>query len=138
MRRILVIGLLVSGPAIAGSNPMQPGLWEFTVASEMSNLPVKIPPRTLRHCITQDDLADPKKTIPANKVCSIEDVQHSGDITTWKAICKTELGELRGAGQMRATAQSYEGAMAISTEKEGMRFDLKQTYAGKRVGADCK
>ncbi len=140
MRRLACLALFA--PAVVLAAPaMQPGLWEITTSAEMSNMPMKIPPQTMRRCLTAEDMADNRKTIPADKNCKLEDVRQHGDTTTWKASCKMDKGEvkgeMKGGGQMTAKADSFEGSMVMSANIQGMNFDIKNTYTAKRVG-DCK
>lgn len=129
----LFIALALPAASVAAP-AMQPGLWEITTTTEMSNVPMKIPPQTFRHCLKKEDLADSRKAIPADKSCKLEDVKESGNSMSWKARCKMDMGEMKGAGQMTLKDQSYQGSMTMTTTMEGMSFDMKHTYAGKRLG----
>ncbi len=136
MRRLVWIGLLIGVWSLIASTSfatekMKPGLWEITTSMDMTGMPMKIPPQTIRHCYTAQDVE--KGLVPESEGCSITELKTSGNKTSWKTECKGEMAGT-GEGQMILLGDSaYEGSSSIKTQ--GMTMNMK--YAGKRIG-DCK
>ena len=129
-------GSLAAMPVSAALN-LQPGLWEITATGQMADVPMRMPPQTARRCITKADVADPKRAIPADQNCTLEEVKQTGNLVNWRASCRTEMGAMKGVGKMTLSGHRFDGVLDMTTTVEGMAFGMKQTYSGKRLG-DCK
>lgn len=138
MRRTISVALLfllLSLPLLAaGQGPMKEGLWEITTTMDMPGMPVKMPPTTITHCYTKEELKDSQKVVPKQQEnCKITDLKQSGSRTTWKTVC-TGKKPSKGEGEIVFKGgTSYEGSMKFSTE--GMVMTSK--YKARRIG-DCK
>src|SRR3954463_2733425 len=106
---------LVSG--IAAAEPMKPGLWEITVANEMTGVPVKQPPVTLRQCYKPEDVKDPQRMIPKQSdpkfKCDTKDYRMSGDTASWNLACSGQGMTMNGRGSMTMKAESYTGTSSM-------------------------
>jgi hypothetical protein len=58
---VAVLLTLSSVPAFAAGG-MQPGLWEVTTRMQMAGMPM--PPQTVRHCYTRQDVEKGDRTVP--------------------------------------------------------------------------
>lgn len=136
-RAIAVLSFLALLPApVVASGGMQPGLWEVTTRMEMTGMPVKMPPITIRHCYTRQDL-DKGSNVPQSddRNCKVKDYKLKGDTATWNIVC-TGKNAMTGAGTMTVKSTSYTGKMQF-TMKDGESANAVTHLSGKRVG-DCK
>src|SRR5262249_9371646 len=92
---ILALVITASSAAIA-QGPKRDGQWEITTEMDMPGLPMKMPARTITQCITQQDVAAPKKPLPqgpppgrgGNSDCKVSDYKTIGDKVTWTMKCE--------------------------------------------------
>lgn len=128
--------VLLPAPAFA-SGGMQPGLWEVTTRMEMTGMPMKMPPITIRHCYTRQDL-DKGSNVPQadDKNCKVKDYKLKGDTVTWSIVC-TGKNAMSGTGTMTVKPTSYTGKMNYRMKDDGETVDAVTHMSGKRVG-DCK
>ena len=135
---VLVLVVAVA-PLFAAPATMQEGKWDITMKMEMTGMPFAMPPMTVSHCYTKEDVQDSKKTIPStsNKKddCETKDVKVVGNKVTWKVQCKDGS---KGSGEMEAQKTSYNGMMTMETpDKKGNTSKAVYHMSAKRVG-DCK
>jgi hypothetical protein len=117
---------------------MKEGLWEMTVQTQMSGMPMQIaiPPTTFTQCITKKDLI-PKDPAGENGQCKILDQKISGDTVTWTMECKGE-STMKAVGFATYHGDTFEGVTDITSNIPQMGLmKMKQTIKGKYVGA-CK
>jgi hypothetical protein len=131
--KLLVVLGVLSVPATpwAAGSPMKDGLWEISTSMEMPGMPYKIPPTTVTHCYTKEDLKDDQKMVPKQKGdCKMTDLKYSGSKMTWKMICNGK-NPAKGSGEMVFKGPTaYEGTMKMETE--GMAMTTK--YKARRIG----
>ncbi|MBI2312714.1 MAG: DUF3617 family protein [Betaproteobacteria bacterium] len=130
--------LFITGAALAGSSPMQPGLWEVTMKTDIAGMPMAMPAQTIRHCYTQKDLQDEKKTVPQSqdRNCQITNFDARGNTVTWTIQCKGE-NAMTGTGTMTVNATSYSGSVRSRMKDGKQTMEMTQSWSGKRVG-ECK
>jgi len=64
---ILLPALCLAQGVWAAETPnMQDGEWEITTRTLMPGMPMQVPPQTVRICISKQDIADGKKTMPSS------------------------------------------------------------------------
>jgi hypothetical protein len=111
--------------------PIEDGEWEFTVESEVSGMPMKMPPRIYKQCLKKDNPV-PQNNQPGQE-CTSKDVKISGNKVTWKLQCKSQQGEMTGEGKATYQKESMQGTMTMHVQ--GMV--MVTTYKGHRIGP-CK
>lgn len=132
---LVVLGVLsIPVASRAAGSPMEDGLWEISTTMEMPGMPYKVPPTTVTHCYTKEDLKDNQKTIPQQKGdCKVTDQKYSGSKISWKMVCSGE-NPAKGAGEIVFKGSTaYEGTMKMETK--GMAMTTK--YKARRIG-NCK
>ncbi len=118
----------IAGVANAADVNMNPGLWEWTAIMNIPNVPMQIPPRVNRKCLTQDDLI-PAARKPGQE-CDIKDLNTSSNRVTWAMTCKTPQGPVATTGEMNYQGDTADGEVKINTQ--GMLMTSKMS--GKRLG----
>ncbi len=134
MKTLPVVLVLVSLPSVSlAANGMREGLWEITTRMEMPGMPMEMPPTTMTHCYTREEVKDQKKVISSDKNCSVTEFKTSGSKVSWKMKC---TGESAGtfSGETKFGTDSYVSDMKMqSAEANGMPVSMN--VKGKRVGS---
>lgn len=126
----LLIALVVPVTCFA-ADTMREGYWELVSTMEMPGMPMKMPPTTVKHCFTKDDVKDQKKTISTDKNCTVTDLNQSGNKVTWKMKC---TGKNAGAfsGETVYKGDTYNSTMKMQSEGHTVNMKIN----ARRVG-DC-
>lgn len=136
MTKVLATLTVLVLPALAhGAAPkMSEGLWEISTSMDVPNLPFKVPPQTVRHCYTKEDVAKAEGAIPQQQGdCKMVESSKVGNKITWKVVC-TGKNAGKGEGEIVFTSPtSYEGWMKFDSGGQVM----STKYTARRVG-DCK
>lgn len=139
LRRILIctFALALALPLVAEEkSPVSAGKWEITIQVEMPGLPVSVPPVKTTQCVTAEEAADPKKSVPTgagmNARCQIKDMKVSGRTISYTIDCPDD--KIKGEAEMTYKPDSFEGTMKMKIEDQDQEFTTK--YSGKRLG-DC-
>jgi len=121
--------------AQAAENPQKPGNWRMTFQVDMPDLPMKIPPVTKEICVTEEDLKDPKKSLPSNdpkSQCEINDYKISGNVVSWTMNCPKQ--DMKGQGTITYSGDTYDGALKMTVGEQ----EIKTKFSGKWLGACSK
>ncbi|MCJ7819850.1 MAG: DUF3617 domain-containing protein [Bacteroidales bacterium] len=131
MAAVFSITLFLGAAFAAGPN-MNPGKWEITTQTEMTGMPMSLPPVTHTQCITGDELIPQSQE--ANNECQVTDIKVSGDTVSWKIVCSGQNGRMEGTGKITYSGDSMDGTMDMVIQGAGMQ--VKNKLSGKRIG-DC-
>lgn len=129
---------LGAGAAIAAPN-FNDGLWEITVDMNMPGMPA-MQPRTIRQCMTQKDLKDPRSAMAGKpghaqqNQCKTVDYKQNGNTVTWKVECGG-AHPMTGTGSATYNGDSYTGVNHLKMNEGGQAMEMTMNYSGKRVGA---
>lgn len=131
MRKSIVTLLsILLVPAISlAANGMRDGLWEISSQVEMPGMPMKIPPRVMKHCYSKEDVKDQKTVISKDKNCSVTDLKTSGNKVTWTMKC-TGPNAATMTGETVFGSDSYASVMHMKTEGQNMTTKVKGTRLG--------
>jgi hypothetical protein len=90
---VLLLFAVLSAPVSGATSDMQPGLWEITTTVEMSGMPMPMPPQTIQHCYTKQDVAKGEGTVPQgdSRNCRIKDHKVSGNTASWTLVCRARV-----------------------------------------------
>ena len=134
MRVAATAGLAWVHGALAEPN-MHPGLWETTVRTEMSGMPMQMPPVTHRQCIRKQDLVP--QVASSDQECRIVDQNTEGNSVSWRIQCDSSDMQMEGSGKLTYAGDSYRGRIDIQTQDGPMgAMTMVQKLEGRRVG-DC-
>ena len=121
-------------PAAAGTDGMQPGMWEYNIKMEMPGMPFAMPPVVTQQCLTQQDVDKGQAYRDQNQKgeCQMSNLKQSAGKISYDIAC-TGKQPATGHFDFNTTASALNGVgtMDMSGQK------MKQTFAAKRVG-DCK
>lgn len=135
MRRMSLCAVVFSillPAAVYAAEGIRPGMWEITSTMDMPGMPMKMPPTSVKHCYTKDEVKDQKKMINRDKDCTVTDLKSSGNKVAWKMKC---TGKNPGtfSGETVFSGDSYESSMTMESEG-GKGSTVNMKVKGKRVG----
>ena len=126
--------------APAADNPMTPGEWEISTQIEMTGSSYKIPPHTMRHCITAADLAKsggvPEPQSKGNTTCTMGDLKKSAQGVDWSMRCNGDANVQMEGKILYDSATQYHGTIRMKTSVQGHASEMKQSLQARRLG-DC-
>ena len=126
---ILLSAALALIPALSLAAGIKEGQWEITSVMDMPNMPMKMPPQTVKHCYTKEDVSDQRKVINRDKNCTVKDYKVSGSKVTWTVVCTgPNSGTMNGETVFSDT--SYTSTMKMKSQGQNMTMKVK----GKRIG----
>jgi hypothetical protein len=130
--------VLVAGALRAAEHTLRPGEYEMTTEMKMEGMNHQMPPTTMRHCFTAEDVKDSRRIAqggqPKNSDCEIKDMKMSGSHATWSMTCKSGA---KGSAEMDYRGDGYD--MKMDMEMPGGEhgaMKMKMHTTAKRVG-DC-
>jgi len=138
-RRLFTLSLMLTSATALAAPPMNAGMWEITTRMEMPGMPAQIPPMTMRHCYTAEELAKPGAGVPQSRNdCKVENLNQTAKSTSWRVSCDGPRGKMTGDGNIQfSDGTSYQGTMKMTMEQgPAGPMQMTQTYQGRRVG-DC-
>ena len=116
----------------AGINA-QEGEWENTMEMKMEGVSFAIPPVTIKHCVTKENLV-PKGSEKDDK-CKMKDQKIVGNRVTWSMECIDKDGKSESEGEITYSGSSYKGTMRTKfTDKTGKTMVSAGTMTGRRIG----
>ncbi len=128
----LLAALLLPALVLAAAPAMKEGMWEITTTTVMPDMPFQVPPVTVNHCYTKEELKNQNYVPQQDDKCKMTESKQSGNKFTWKVVC-TGQNKGTGEGEITFKGTSYEGKMAFKSE--GMKMTSR--YKAKRIG-DCQ
>jgi hypothetical protein len=128
-RRLLALtACLVAGNAIADDK------WEVTTSMEMVGMPFQMPAQTQTVCLPPGE-QNSEKMIPADKSCKLASFTTSGNTSRFRIECAPPQ-QMTGEGEVtRLGKDAYKGLLKAKGNMEGQAFDMKISYAGRRIGS---
>jgi len=136
-RSILFALLAASSFAASAQQGMQPGEWELTTTITSPMMP-QPQTATVKHCIQQEDVADPSRWMggkPPGSDCSLTPLERDASGATWEMACPSS--GFKGRGRARFAAGMLDSEMQMSGMQEGKKFELQTRTRGRRLGP-CK
>ena len=105
--------------------------WELTF--EMQTEGMSLPPTTQKVC--KPPAKNERDDVPTEKDCKVLDFKRSGSKTTYTIQCDGERGKFTGTGEMEWQGKdAYRGKMRMTGTSEGRKFDMTQSFSGRRLG----
>lgn len=130
-----IFGIFLLGtPAFAELN-MHEGLWEITTKTEMPGMPMQMPARKHRQCLTTSKM-EPKVQSQEDH-CKISDRKISGNTLRWVIKCSGE-NAMQAIGKIEYYGDSFEGTITMkANDPEAGEMNIVNHLSGRRIG-ECK
>ena len=109
------------------------GMWEIVMTVNMANLPIQIPPQTIRQCLTKENMIPQTQSAEG---CVVTSKGLKGSRVDWTLKCQTAQGPATGAGHMVFKGVTMSGKTTIVIQVEGEKLTTTTLLKGRRVG-DC-
>jgi hypothetical protein len=140
-RAIALLALiLVPAAAFAATPSLAPGLWQVTSKSAMVGMPVNMPARTTKVCLTAAQLAEPWKQFEAaakQQGCTISDMSVDAHSAHWKLKCKGSDGMSGSGSSQFADAHQFKGRTTLRMTESGQTMHMVFTNEGHWLSASC-
>ena len=140
--RISLIGLMIcslffisSCNMPGGDIDMEEGLYKITYRTEITGMPVPMPPITLTQCLTKENPVPNQSS--DNQECQITNMKKHGNIVIWKMECKQRGSSMKATGKMIFREDSLGGKTEMKMETESGNRVIITYMEGKRIGP-CK
>lgn len=128
----LVAGVLLLAPVMASAaSPQRAGKWQVKMTTEIPGMPFKMPPISTTVCLTEEDVANPEKSLPKDQKsdCKVTDYKVDGSTVTWSMSCPKQ--KITGNGTITYSSDTYSGEMKMNMDGT----EMSQKYEGKYLGA---
>ena|ERR1051325_4213322 len=118
----------------AADHPQKPGQWRITIETEISGMPVKMPPLVYERCITAEEAKDPEHAVPHDPKdpCGAKDTKVKGNEVSWSIDCPKK--KVSGKGHIVFSDESYSGEMKMNVGDQ----KVVQRHSGKWLGECTK
>ena len=132
----LILGAVLSVSAQAGSNPMQPGTWEFTRSGGMAANLIG------RFCVTATDIGDPLSPVNGflsrddKSQCSNWKIEWQAGRAQYSGTCRWKDQLVEVSGRIVATADTYSDTQDQKKEGSAPRSPILDIINGQRL-APC-
>lgn len=139
MNRTLTALLLAAfslGAQAQSAGEIQPGMWEYQMESQMTGMPMKMPPTTIKRCLTAQDVAQNKHLAGDQKnPCTVSNMKASGGKVSYEFSCKMEQGSMKGSssGSASATAMDIQTNMQMNMQGQPP-MQMQQKMKARRLG----
>jgi len=131
-----VLAAMAAIPAQAGSNPMQPGTWEFTRSGGMAANLIG------RFCVTAADIGDPMSPVNGflsrdeKNQCSNWKIEWQAGRAQYSGTCRWKDQVVEVSGRIVATADTYSDTQDQKKEGSAPRSPILDIINGQRL-APC-
>lgn len=108
--------------------------WEVTTSMEMAGMPFQMPPTKQVLCLAPGEQGS-EKMVPVDKNCKLKSFTQSGNTSRFKVECAPPQ-QMTGEGEITVIGkESYKGQLRAKGNMQGQAFDMKISYAGKKIGS---
>lgn len=129
---IFSLFVIYVGKAYSGAPDIKEGLWEITIKMEMQDMPMQMPPKTIKQCIKKDNPIP--RLEESDKDCKFTSKQITGNTVLWKAECKDKEGITTVTGKISYKGTTFDGTEEIRDNGE---LIMKGKISGRWIGP-CK
>jgi len=130
---VIVALSLAASTSLHAADGAQPGMWEYSIKTEMPGMPFAMPAVTTQQCLKPEDAKQGAIYKEEKSECKLENLKQSGNKTSYDIVCAGD-NPTKGHYDFTVAATSMQG---LGTLDLGGGQTMKQNFTGKRVG-DCK
>lgn len=125
----------VGGAQAAG---VEPGQWEFSVKTDLQDMPPSQHPLKLKKCLSEKDAANPLQFLPlapgaTPETCSVKEQKQSGAKLHYVLDCPG-MPNVTTTGDATVNGASLSGSAITHLDSVTYKKQLTQQYSGKRTG----
>lgn len=129
MIRITLFALSLALPC-AGLAQVQPGSWELTVITQMTDADKPTGPLQKTQCFTEEEANDPSRVLGAGGTCHFSNRREVGNTLSFDVKCSGAL-PMAGTGSLRYGSDSFTGQLDLGA---GSGFRMNSKISGRRLG----
>lgn len=129
-RTLLAVLVLALATTVFAASPQKPGKWQITMQMDMPGMPVKMPPVTTSHCVTEEDVKNAESAVPQgpSKDCKVSDLKIEGNTVSYKIECPKQ--KMSGSGKVTYSDESFDGVMKMQVRDQEMTTKMTGKYLG--------
>lgn len=137
---VILLAMVALSAAAVAAPDMQPGQWAITTTMEIPGMPMKMPPMTIKQCLTKEDII-PKQSsnmgsMSKNSPCAVKNVATEGNKVIWDVECKGQRQQMQGHGEVTYHGTTMEGTVTVTVVIPGQGTrKMIMHMTGKRIGA---
>lgn len=125
--------LLIAACLFAG-NSHADDKWEVTTSMEMVGMPFQMPATKQVVCLAPGE-QNSEKMVPADKNCKVKSFTTTDNTSRFRIECAPPQ-QMTGEGEItRQGTDAYKGLLKAKGNMEGQAFDMKISYAGRKIGS---
>ena len=125
---LALVAITSAATLVARQHPQKPGKWQIKMEVDMPGM--KMPPMTQEICMTEADLADPKKAAMSDPKsgCSVTDYKVKGNTATWKLDCPQQ--GMKGSGESTFAGDTMSGSVKVTASGQEINTKYTGTWLG--------
>ena len=138
MKKLMVLAFVAASVGQVYATGVEPGEWEFSVKTDLQDMPPSQHPLKLKKCLSEKDVANPLQFLPlapgaTPETCSVKEQKQSGAKLHYVLECPG-MQNVTTTGEATIAAGNISGNAVTRLESVTYKKQLTQQYSGKRIG----
>lgn len=138
MKKLMVLAFVAASVGHVYAAGVEPGEWEFSVKTDLQDMPPSQHPLKLKKCISEKDAANPLQFLPlapgaTPETCSVKEQKPNGNKLHYVLDCPG-MPNVTTTGEATIAAGNISGNAVTRLESVTYKKQLTQQYSGKRIG----
>jgi hypothetical protein len=138
MKKLMVLAFVAASVGQVYAAGVEQGEWEFSVKTDLQDMPPSQHPLKLKKCLSEKDAANPLQFLPlapgaTPETCSVKEQKQSGAKLHYVLECPG-MPNVTTTGDVSITAGNISGNAVTHLESVTYKKQLTQQYSGKRIG----
>jgi len=138
MKKLMVLAFVAASVGQVYATGVEPGEWEFSVKTDLQDMPPSQHPLKLKKCLSEKDVANPLQFLPlapgaTPETCSVKEQKPNGNKLHYVLDCPG-MPNVTTTGEATIAAGNISGNAVTRLESVTYKKQLTQQYSGKRIG----
>ena len=138
MKKLMVLAFVAASVGQVYAAGVEPGAWEFSVKTDLQDMPPSQHPLKLKKCLSEKDAANPLQFLPlapgaTPETCSVKEQKPNGNKLHYVLDCPG-MPNVMTTGEATIAAGNISGNAVTRLESVTYKKQLTQQYSGKRIG----
>ena len=138
MKKLMVLAFVAASVGQVYAAGVEPGEWEFSVKTDLQDMPPSQHPLKLKKCLSEKDAANPLQFLPlapgaTPETCSVKEQKPNGNKLHYVLDCPG-MPNVMTTGEATIAAGNISGNAVTRLESVTYKKQLTQQYSGKRIG----